>query len=168
MKERWKELPGHEGRYKVSDRGRVRGPSGRILRQQKHGNGYTHITLCEVGGRQSTPPTHQLVLFAFVGPRPPEMECCHNNGKRWDNRLSNLRYDTLPANRKDAYDHGFRGEGHSRSKLTERAVKEIRRRHARGESYASLARDFGVSRMTVTDAVVGHTWRHIPLLKEVA
>ena len=42
-----------------------------------------------------------MVIHAFVGPTPPGMEICHNNGIHADNRLKNLRFDTHAANMED-------------------------------------------------------------------
>lgn len=55
----------------------------------------------------------------------------------------------------------FRGEKHARSKLTAKQVKTARRLHARGESYASLARRFGVSGPCIRNAIKGRTWSHV-------
>jgi len=42
---------------------------------------------------------HELVLLAFVGPRPsPNHEVCHGNSDRADNRLENLRWGTVKEN----------------------------------------------------------------------
>lgn len=44
---------------------------------------------------------HKLVLEAFVGERPSGMQACHGNGDKTDNRLVNLRWDTVKANHRD-------------------------------------------------------------------
>ena len=54
-----------------------------------------------------------------------------------------------------------RGESHRSAKLTEAAVKEMRERHVRGESYAKLSREFGVTFAAANQAIKGMTWRHI-------
>lgn len=48
---------------------------------------------------------HDMVLAAFVGPKPAGLEVCHWNGIRGDNRLDNLRYDTRKANAQDRERH---------------------------------------------------------------
>lgn len=48
------------------------------------------------------------------------------------------------------------------AKLTERAVREMRRLYATGNtSYPKLARQFGVNVATTYNAVVGITWKHV-------
>ena len=54
-----------------------------------------------------------------------------------------------------------RGEGKPEAKLTDTGVREIRRRHAAGESYASISRDYGVSSTVVRLANLRRTWAHV-------
>lgn len=119
MSEQWKPVVGFEGLYEVSDAGRVRGvdretigsngarhvTKGRIIYAHKMPTGYWFVVLHRDNCREPR-PIHQLVLKAFVGPRPLDMQGCHNNGDRDDNRLSNLRWDTASANTRDQVLHG--------------------------------------------------------------
>lgn len=103
--ELWKDIPGYPG-YKVSDQGRVRGKSGKILKPRPNspsrpGNlPYENVALYGPQGRKDR-QIHHLVLEAFVGPRPEGCEACHNNSNVGDNRLSNLRWDTRQGNDAD-------------------------------------------------------------------
>jgi hypothetical protein len=58
---------------------------------------------------------HHLVLEAFVGPRPPGMQCRHINGDSLDNRLENLAWGTASE---DNYDR-VRNGTHQHSGRTE-------------------------------------------------
>lgn len=118
--ERWAPIPGYEGFYEVSDLGRVRsldrvvtrrdGSSylmrGRVLKLILNPrNGYLTVSLSRRGiCRTST--VHQLVLLTFVGPCPPGLEVCHNDGVKTNSALSNLRYDTHSSNVQDTIKHG--------------------------------------------------------------
>lgn len=113
--EEWRSILGHEGRYEVSSLGRVRsllphqGQAGpRILKQNINPvTGYAFVRLFTGGRpRHQTVYIHREILRAFVGPRAPEMEACHNDGDRTNNLLSNLRYDTRSANAQDRARHG--------------------------------------------------------------
>lgn len=55
-----------------------------------------------------------------------------------------------------------RGERHGQAKLTAEKVIEMRRRYAAGGvSQRQLARDYGVTRLTVSRILEGRLWRHI-------
>lgn len=45
------------------------------------------------------------IAFAFYGERPRGLFCCHNNGIHWEDRISNLRYDTPEGNSRDRFYH---------------------------------------------------------------
>lgn len=121
--EQWKPVPGFESFYEVSDRGRVRSfdryvnhwrggkrlHRGRMLRTfpgtKGRSNGYLRVALYRPGAKRLV-EVHVLVLEAFIGPRPPGLVCCHYNGNPVDNRLENLRWDTLSANSFDDIRNG--------------------------------------------------------------
>jgi hypothetical protein len=117
--ENWKAIPGWDGLYEVSDAGQVRsidrvvkgrsGPTrykGRILKPGQT-TSYAMVTLVETGvGRRQCAYVHDLVLLAFVGPKPSEMEVCHGPKGALDNSLANLRYDTRSANALDRHSFG--------------------------------------------------------------
>jgi hypothetical protein len=54
-----------------------------------------------------------------------------------------------------------RGDRHQGAKLTEQAVREIRRRHAAGESRKSLALAYGTHPTNILYVVRGKTWKHV-------
>lgn len=56
-----------------------------------------------------------------------------------------------------------RGEAVGGSKLTAHAVQILRTRYANGEQTRSLARETGISQSALWEAVVGRTWRHLPV-----
>lgn len=109
--EEWKDIPGYEGLYQVSDQGRVRSLDrivvnsrnvyrtlkGRILRPLKYRNGYFYIVLSKDNHRKNC-RVHRLVARAFI-PNPenkPHLD--HINTKRDDNRVENLRWTTAKEN----------------------------------------------------------------------
>lgn len=119
MIERWLPIPGWEALYEVSDLGQVRSLTridcrgrrlkGRILKQgcrRKGGHkGRTYVVLSG-DGRKLTRNVATLVALAFLGPRKPGMEVCHNDGDPGNSALSNLRYDTHSGNMRDMRLHG--------------------------------------------------------------
>ena len=116
---------------------------------------------------------HYLVLVAFVGPRPhPKWEGCHNDGDYYNNRLTNLRWDTAKNNQADRMKHGtslvgrrakHHGESCSHSVLTAADVRRIRRLYSHGilgRGYKSLGRKFGVHWATIREIVTGRSWKY--------
>lgn len=180
MTEKWKDIPAWEGFYQVSDQGRVRSVDrtivvrrsngmqvplrlcGRMLRGQLN-KGYETVCLSRPG-KQVRARVHGLVLLAFVGAKPPNQEACHWNGKRADNRLGNLRYDTRSANCMDRHRHGTHGlvygEASGLAKLTEKTVRWARA-NAEQFSYREMGRRLGVSTNTIRNAVLGINWKHV-------
>lgn len=113
----WKLVPEYDGKYEVSDQGRVRSfqryPQGIILRPGRMPGGHLSVAL----GRGNSQCVHKLVLLTFVGVAPDKHECLHINGIPNDNRLTNLRWGTRSENMKDAYAHGARDREKSRAAL---------------------------------------------------
>lgn len=117
---------------------------------------------CEA--RVATLPIHRLVLEAFIGPRPPGMECRHKDGVRTNNRLDNLAWGTHQENEDDKKLHGSRPRGsHSKcAKVTEDDVAEmLRMHHEKGMTKSAIARHFGLHHSTVMDIISRKNWTHV-------
>ena len=176
----WKPVRGHEGKYEVSDQGRVRSldrtiwrkvgkgtepdssipvyHAGRILRPGRSSNGYLTVYL---GGRSV--PVQWLVAEAFIGPRPAGLLVLHGDGNRQNNRPQNLRYGTSLDNAADKAVHGreTRGSQYRSAKLHEWTAGVIRSLKGLW-SQSELAMLFGVSPAAVQAVHDGRTWRHAP------
>ncbi|SEO01630.1 NUMOD4 domain-containing protein [Actinacidiphila rubida] len=99
--EEWRPIPGYDGLYDVSNLGRIRSWSrakdGDLLKFIIGHRGYPQVNLyCD--GRVKTRRVPQLVLEAFVGPRPAGTVACYGDGIKGNVALSNLRWDTAKAN----------------------------------------------------------------------
>lgn len=111
MEEIWKDIPGYEGYYQVSNTGKVKSLDGYykrkypiILKPSLH-RGYYRVVLCVDQNRKSI-HVHQLVMLAFTG-EPNGLQINHINGIKTDNRLCNLEYVTQSENMKHAYRIGL-------------------------------------------------------------
>lgn len=99
---------------------------------------YRQVTLRPGSGKKKKIfYVHRLVLEAFVGPCPENMECRHLNGVRSDCRLDNLAWGTKAENEADKKKHANYG---SRARLY---VHE-----GRALSIAEWARVFEISYTT--------------------
>ncbi len=160
MKEVWLPVPGYDG-YMVSDRGRVRSIDrvvdmgrckanriGKVLKQfvLNHGD----YLIVQLSRKSFT--VHGLVALAFIGPRPAGHHVAHNNGKKNDNRLVNLRYATAKENCHDAVEHGTR-----KSRLTKEQVLDIRAL-SRTVSQSKLAERYGITQPAISLIVNNHNW----------
>ena len=173
----WKPIPSTNGVFEASNQGRIRrtqsAQGAKMLNHPRLGtnkSGYREVQVqCKQYGVSGLKFVHQLVLEAFIGPKPTGHECNHKNGNRSDNRLDNLEWVTRRENVLHAYrvlgryhlnpPHGSQS---GTSKLTEEYIPHIRARVRQGESQASVARSLGVSRTTIILIMQGKTWRHVP------
>lgn len=169
--EQWRPVVGYEGRYEVSDQGRVRSlrftnrradfirEVPLILAETGNLNGYLRVSLRKEG-RASHRMVHHLVLDAFVGSRDPGCECRHLDGSRTNNRLDNLAWGTKHENAADRDRHGTtpRGEKVGSAKLTEDQVKAIL---ADRRLLAEVAADYGVTFAAISAIRHRKTWAHI-------
>jgi hypothetical protein len=119
MTETWRPADGAEGRYEVSNLGRVRSLdrvvtysdgrryryAGAILNPTADSNGYPTVKIGAVG-KPRTRRVHELVATAFLGPRPPGTEVCHEDGNPGNNRSANLHFGTHRENMRDMSRHG--------------------------------------------------------------
>lgn len=124
--------------------------------------GYARVS---VGMRRRTLyiAAHRMVWFAAGRAIPDGYELNHINGRRADNRLSNLEIVTKSGNLQHSYDVLQRtrlaGEMNAQHKLTWEQVREIRARFADGEPKRSLARAYGVTPPLIRKIVNGAAWR---------
>ena len=122
--EKWLPVVGFEGKYSVSDQGRVRSESRyvrclsgspknpvesrRLLRQRilkvTMSSGYPKVALGKSAkGEDRGRRVHTLVAEAFIGPRPDGHYVRHLNDDPCDNWLENLAYGTPEQNQQDRY-----------------------------------------------------------------
>ena len=90
--EQWRDIPGYEGLYQVSDHGRVYSAlSGRVLRPQRVGAGYHALYLCR-NGTKNRQYVHRLVASAFLDNLGNRTDINHKDGDKTNNVLSNLEW----------------------------------------------------------------------------
>ena len=143
----------------------------RILRLTLAKNGYYVVGLKQVNNNDPL-LVHRLVLEAFVGPCPCNMECRHLDGNSLNNNLSNLKWGTRLENQQDSIKHGTKysyfqkgkkiniGTNNPMARLTESEVRQIKR--LKGIlSQRERANMFDVSPGTIQNIDDGRTWRYI-------
>jgi hypothetical protein len=103
--EQWKDIPGYEGRYQVSDAGTVRGAKGPLAAQRQN-SGYLVVHLYIKGSRRVR-LVHALVAQAFVPGFFPGAHVNHKNGRKADNTAVNLEWVTRSENMRHAVANGL-------------------------------------------------------------
>lgn len=184
----WKDIPNYEGKYQVSNKGRVVrltdthgnyrpllvGYDWKSVKNQKYEKSavYRMVKLPKLptdikgyaGGRSYR--IHRLVAELFI-PNPnnyPEVN--HINGDGRDNRVENLEWCTSHDNAihsRRILKRGFSfqtGEKNGHSQLTWEQVKEIRQMYAENPQmdYPDIARVFGVSKGMIGDIIRNKRW----------
>lgn len=89
----WKDIPGYEGLYKVSNTGKIFSVvTNRELSVIQKKDGYTCISLCDKDHNKKQYRIHQLVAKAFI-PNPNNLPMInHKNEIKNDNRVENLEW----------------------------------------------------------------------------
>ena len=171
--EEWRPVVGYEDRYEVSSLGRVRSldrtvhlynggsyiRKGAMMHPTRDTYGHLQVRLCGGRGNARMKQVHRLVADAFLGPRPKGAHTRHLNGVPTDNAVENLAYGSGRENQIDCYRYGSKS---SAGKLSISQVIEIRRRVQAGESYRSVARDFGVNKSNVQRILTGEHFGWLP------
>ena len=115
MEEIWKDIEGFEGRYQVSNLGRVRSldrkveghnqhgkwcrvEKGRIMAQKLQNTDRYQVALRGSDGKRTTHYVHRLVAMAFVPGYFEGATVNHKNEDHHDNRAENLEWMTKAEN----------------------------------------------------------------------
>ena len=99
-REKWVDIKGFEGLYKVSNMGRIMSHHGRcprILIPKRTSTGYLNITLCK-NGISYYYKVHRLVALHFIPNPHGYLEVNHRNEIKSDNRVENLEWCTRSYN----------------------------------------------------------------------
>lgn len=128
-------------------------------------HGYRFVVMCREKRRYNR-KLAVIVLEAFIGQRPPEMDSCHGPAGQQDDSLSNVRWDTRSENIKDTVRSGSarvsmqQGAMNRSSKLTDDQVREMRSLYPtiNGKQLAAM---FGLKPSSIYDILNRRTWSHI-------
>ena len=117
----WKDIPGYDGIYQVSNHGRVRSYTGHHNVRERYlivskSRGYRSVFLCK-NGTTKCYTIHRLVAILFVQ-NPHNYKCVnHKNEIKTDNRADNLEWCT------QAYNNRY---GTARKRGAEKKSKPLR------------------------------------------
>jgi predicted DNA-binding protein YlxM (UPF0122 family) len=167
--ERWKNVDGYEGKYEISDHGKVRSNwfgKSKILKTHKMSSGYDQLNLYK-NKKHKKWSIHRLVAKHFIDNPDNKLEVNHKDGNKDNNHYLNLEWMTHSENFAHAYGNIFdnKGENHGMSKFTNKEVSIIKKRLNNGASYKELAEEHDCSRATINYMAIGTTWRHVDASK---
>lgn len=174
----WKDIKNFEGRYQISNFGRIKSlpkfkenslvkciTPEKILRPGIHYEGY-HLYKLYFGQKISrTVRVHRIVAEAFL-PNPLNLPMVnHIDGNTQNNLLSNLEWCTPSNNIQNALARGVvwsknapKGEHQHHSILKESQIKKIR---ASKKSCKKLALEFNTCESNIRNIINRVSWKHI-------
>ena len=176
----WKDIPGYDGWYQVSNHGRVRSwrKYGNCNKKTKHpkimngsvnNKGYVMIHL-RIGDNSEYISTHRLVGKLFIPNQENKPQINHIDGDKLNNNINNLEWVTAKENTAHAFEAKLRenpkGEKHGNSILTKGDVFKIHDLYNKGVFQKKIAKKFGIAQQTVSEIVTFRKWKH--LKEEVA
>lgn len=183
MEEVWKDIPGYETFYMVSNVGRVKAldrnvwngkvytlrPE-KIKSPQKTKNGYLVTDLFDGYGQRKTCYIHRMIAYAFLGVQK-ELDVNHIDGDRQNNCLENLEWVDRKANIQHSIKINVAKHGkvlRQNRKLTQEIVLEIRAKHKEtGFGKTNLHKNFfpTISPSVIDDIIKNRTWKSIEELQ---
>lgn len=166
----WRDVIGFEGKYLISNHGRLKSIGGKYKKSKPEGYitlgtidslNYRVLTLRD-HGRLKRERAHRLVAQAFLEKGNGKNNVNHIDGDRLNNHYTNLEWCTHEENIHHAIRTGLfntKGERHFNSKLTEEKVLEMRRLYFNeGLTQQAIAEMFGVCRRQAGDVINGVNW----------
>lgn len=176
--EEWRDIPGYEGFYQVSNTGKIRNVPG-VLTIQKGASVYStgteltqhisrkyqHVILAHPNLGKKGYFVHRLVADVFHPNNENLPQVNHIDGDKLNNNADNLEWVTCSQNIQHAFDTGLKvapkGEDTAHAKLTNSQVVEARRRSKAGEYQKDIAKDMGVRRTLISTAVNGTYYKNV-------
>lgn len=166
----WKDVAGYEGRFKVSNQGRVMSINGKWKGEKilspciGKKEGYYITNLRKPGTKRWDVRIHTLVGNAFKKkPSIAHTVINHLDGDKLNNNDWNLEWTTYAGNSKHAVLTGLlsmKGEKHPLRKLNNQKVFYIKFCFPETKNKV-LAKAFKVSREQVRDIRLNKNWKHI-------
>jgi hypothetical protein len=107
---------------------------------------------------------HQAAWVVSRGAIPGGMQVCHHCDVKVCINPDHLYLGTPKKNMEDAAARGRlrRGMERRNAKFSDDDIRDIRKRHASGETYCAIGRAFGVGHTHVRKIVTGEIWAHVP------
>lgn len=169
----WKDVPGYEGYYQVSNLGRVKSLERKVPHERKgfefikerilkqHIKRYSFVVLSK-NRKKINKTVHRLVALAFIPNPENKPQVNHIDGIKYNNCVENLEWCTIEYNNNHALVNNLKpkGENHGSAKLSEKEVIEIRNIN-NSLSVRDIAKTYNVQKCTISKILKRKTWKHI-------
>lgn len=170
----WKDIPGWEGIYQISNEGRCRrmvaGQGtcvGKIVKPKRSGwkGQYLSFSLSR-DNRPSQIYAHRAVLIAFVGAPPTDQhQANHRDGNKHNNHVDNLEWVTPFENQRHRYESLGKtqdGEANGFNKYSENIIRQVITLYNSGSyTQREIARITGVDYRYVNAIVHRRAWKSL-------
>lgn len=142
----WKPIVGFEDCGEVSNTGLIRNKRGVIRKTSVAKNGYERVGF---HGGQTTVAVHRLVARAFCEGHDEHLEVNHKDGDKLNNVAENLEWVTKSDNIKHAFANGLKTHNRHNMIIQDEDLPHLLERRKAGETYSSIADDYGVDYRTM-------------------
>lgn len=174
--EEWKDIKGYEGKYQVSNLGRVKSLKRlatnnhwikeKILNEsgkKKTRDGYLMVSLAGKTFR-----VNRLVAETFIPNPLNKLSVNHIDGDKTNNRVDNLEWVTLSENMRHAYKNKLKvskqGSENPNAKLSKEDVIQIRKEYewqSKEHGTVALAKKYGVTNATIGHIIRRETYKNV-------
>lgn len=150
IKEIWKDITGYEGRYKVSNLGKVKSLISNRILSPVCIQGYLLVDL-SANGKAIKKFIHRLVAIHFIPNPDSKPQVNHKKGNKKDNRATQLEWVTDRENKVHAYYNNLINNKPRKFLTNDEKiiVIELYKKTKDTTNYSRLGRQFGVSRCVV-------------------
>lgn len=160
--EEWRDIEGTDGKYQISNYGRVKSfaQRHRILKPYLNRSGYLECEL-RVNNKRKLYTIHRLVAKNFIPNPNNKPQVNHIDGIRWNACSSNLEWVTPEENAQHALKTKLRlsGAEHPDAKLTKKQIMYVRENPDNLKGY-ELAKNFGITATAISYIQQGKTYRN--------
>ena len=175
----WKDIPGFEGKYRVSSFGRIKSLD--RFREKHHypecilntskrltHDGYARVSVRDDDGYQHEYRVNKLVATVFIPNPDGKSSVNHIDGDKLNNHVSNLEWATRSENMKHAYKHGLKlpviGTQNGNAKLTADEVRKIRAEYvpqSQIHGTVALGKRYGISNAAIGRIIRGTAYKNV-------
>lgn len=162
-REIWRDLFDYQGKYEVSNLGRVRNSkTKKLLKPDPDKNGYLRVKLVHPHERTSNGDlkitqhmVHRLVALEFIPIRSMTLDQInHIDERKWNNAVYNLEWSNNSLNQlaryKLARERILYGDNNPHRKLSYEQIKEIKVKYSTGfYTQKELAEEYGVTQTSI-------------------